>query len=174
MHKPWLMVILDTPPCSGKARLLNVEKTQHLCLCPSCRFKTVHCLLYPDTEWCPKLTPGHTNWTSWKQLSPSVSAIIQYVKNNFPVLGLMSCQWGDGPSTVFLLIRDPGDSTLSSLLPLQPPGPTPPGESHGVPRPAEKCIAIPWPGSGPEGHEHLQEESWPASSPGSSLLLVDS
>ncbi|XP_027883437.1 beta-1,3-N-acetylglucosaminyltransferase radical fringe [Xiphophorus couchianus] len=25
------------------------------------RFKTVHCLLYPDTEWCPKLTPGHTN-----------------------------------------------------------------------------------------------------------------
>ncbi|XP_032429668.1 beta-1,3-N-acetylglucosaminyltransferase radical fringe [Xiphophorus hellerii] len=25
------------------------------------RFKTVHCLLYPDTEWCPKLTPGHPN-----------------------------------------------------------------------------------------------------------------
>ncbi|XP_043958591.1 beta-1,3-N-acetylglucosaminyltransferase radical fringe [Gambusia affinis] len=25
------------------------------------RFKTVHCLLYPDTEWCPKLKPGHTN-----------------------------------------------------------------------------------------------------------------
>ncbi|KAL3967249.1 ubiquitin-protein ligase E3 A [Sarotherodon galilaeus] len=25
------------------------------------RFKTVHCLLYPDTEWCPKLKPRHRN-----------------------------------------------------------------------------------------------------------------
>ncbi|XP_069564931.1 beta-1,3-N-acetylglucosaminyltransferase radical fringe isoform X2 [Brachyistius frenatus] len=25
------------------------------------RFKTVHCLLYPDTEWCPKLNPWHRN-----------------------------------------------------------------------------------------------------------------
>uniref|UniRef100_A0A3Q0R427 O-fucosylpeptide 3-beta-N-acetylglucosaminyltransferase n=1 Tax=Amphilophus citrinellus TaxID=61819 RepID=A0A3Q0R427_AMPCI len=25
------------------------------------RFKTVHCLLYPDTEWCPKLKPQHKN-----------------------------------------------------------------------------------------------------------------
>ncbi|XP_053196933.1 beta-1,3-N-acetylglucosaminyltransferase radical fringe [Scomber japonicus] len=25
------------------------------------RFKTVHCLLYPDTDWCPKLKPRHKN-----------------------------------------------------------------------------------------------------------------
>ncbi|XP_040923258.1 beta-1,3-N-acetylglucosaminyltransferase radical fringe [Toxotes jaculatrix] len=25
------------------------------------RFKTVHCLLYPDTDWCPKLKPRHRN-----------------------------------------------------------------------------------------------------------------
>uniref|UniRef100_A0A8D0A2N0 Beta-1,3-N-acetylglucosaminyltransferase n=1 Tax=Sander lucioperca TaxID=283035 RepID=A0A8D0A2N0_SANLU len=25
------------------------------------RFKTVHCLLYPDTNWCPKLQHRHTN-----------------------------------------------------------------------------------------------------------------
>ncbi|XP_070707796.1 beta-1,3-N-acetylglucosaminyltransferase radical fringe [Pempheris klunzingeri] len=25
------------------------------------RFKTVHCLLYTDTEWCPKLKPRHKN-----------------------------------------------------------------------------------------------------------------
>uniref|UniRef100_A0A3Q2NUY1 Beta-1,3-N-acetylglucosaminyltransferase n=1 Tax=Fundulus heteroclitus TaxID=8078 RepID=A0A3Q2NUY1_FUNHE len=25
------------------------------------RFKTVHCLLYPHTEWCPKLKSGHNN-----------------------------------------------------------------------------------------------------------------
>lgn len=25
------------------------------------RFKTVHCLLYPDTKWCPKLKPQHKN-----------------------------------------------------------------------------------------------------------------
>lgn len=31
-------------------------------LFPSCRFKTVHCLLYPDTNWCPKLQHHHINW----------------------------------------------------------------------------------------------------------------
>ncbi|MEQ2285177.1 hypothetical protein AMECASPLE_029158 [Ameca splendens] len=25
------------------------------------RFKTVHCLLYPDTQWCPKFKSGHKN-----------------------------------------------------------------------------------------------------------------
>ncbi|GLD64226.1 beta-1,3-N-acetylglucosaminyltransferase radical fringe isoform X1, partial [Lates japonicus] len=25
------------------------------------RFKTVHCLLYPDTDWCPKPKPRHKN-----------------------------------------------------------------------------------------------------------------
>ncbi|KAM7371328.1 hypothetical protein PAMP_010809 [Pampus punctatissimus] len=25
------------------------------------RFKTIHCLLYPDTDWCPKLKPRHKN-----------------------------------------------------------------------------------------------------------------
>ncbi|XP_070782608.1 beta-1,3-N-acetylglucosaminyltransferase radical fringe [Enoplosus armatus] len=25
------------------------------------RFKTVHCLLYPETDWCPKLKPRHKN-----------------------------------------------------------------------------------------------------------------
>lgn len=31
-------------------------------LFPTCRFKTVHCLLYADTDWCPKLKPHHKNW----------------------------------------------------------------------------------------------------------------
>lgn len=45
----------------------------HFCCFPPCRFKTVHCLLYADTDWCPKIKPNRKDWELWsKPAGPTV------------------------------------------------------------------------------------------------------
>lgn len=47
--------------------------TLHFCCVPPRRFKTVHCLLYADTDWCPKIKPRRKDWELWsKPAEPTV------------------------------------------------------------------------------------------------------
>lgn len=47
--------------------------TLHFCCFPPNRFKTVHCLLYANTGWCPKAKPHRKDWELWsKPAEPTV------------------------------------------------------------------------------------------------------
>lgn len=57
-----------------------------------CRFKTVHCLLYPFTSWCPWATPlRHSTtagpWAGWSTSSQRIQGIWMTKKNTSTVFG---------------------------------------------------------------------------------------
>uniref|UniRef100_A0A3Q4I2H9 O-fucosylpeptide 3-beta-N-acetylglucosaminyltransferase n=1 Tax=Neolamprologus brichardi TaxID=32507 RepID=A0A3Q4I2H9_NEOBR len=52
--------VLESSETKPEKRL-NVVQLTDLKNDPQNQFKTVHCLLYPDTEWCPELKARHRN-----------------------------------------------------------------------------------------------------------------